>query len=376
MSDKFTLIEKGIKVCFVALGIYPCLNVKSGNERIGGAELQQIFIGKGLLKQGVAVSYVTTDHGQPDLETIDGMLLYKSFREEDGIPGFRYFYPRLFRIWQALKRADADVYYCRAAGFLPGLLVLFCLIYGRKFIYAGAHDTDFLPGKELLRFTRDRFLYHFGLRRASAVIVQSNYQNQLLWANYRLKGTVIRNFFEGEVKSTSPNKQKEILWVSTIRKWKRPFLFIELARAFPDERFVMIGGEDYSNPSLFRDVKEACALLPNIEFLGFQPLVRTESYFDRCKVFVNTSEHEGFPNTFLQAWRRGIPVVSYVNPDGLIKEHGLGLSVESSQQMNEVLMKLLLNPRKNAALISEYFMENHSERVIDKYCSLLKEVVG
>jgi glycosyltransferase involved in cell wall biosynthesis len=364
-----------MKVCFVALGIYPSLNAASGIERIGGAELQQIFIGRGLQQQGFDVSYVTTDHGQPDREIIGGMTLYKSYCEEEGISGFRFFYPRLVRIWQALRRADADVYYCRAAGFLPGLLRLFCRLYRCKFVFAGASDTDFIPGRELIRFSRDRFLYRFGLRRASAIIVQSNYQNKLLWSNYRLKGTVINNFFDGEVLSIPSHEQQEILWVSTLRQWKSPLLFVELARSFPGERFVMIGGPDHSNPALYDEVKKQCAVLPNFEFLGFQSLDKTEGHFDRCKIFVNTSVHEGFPNTFLQAWRRGIPVVSYVDPDGLIRQHRLGVSIENEQQMEEAIAKLLTSHGEYHSRITEYFRENHSGRVIDKYYSLLKGLV-
>lgn len=366
--------ESPLKICFVSHGIYPYLNKESDIERVGGAELQQLFISTGLQRRGFAVSIVTTDHGQPDREVIKGMTVYKSYREDKGIPGIRFFYPRLVRIWQALGRADADIYYCRAAGVLPGLLTLFCRIYRKNFVFGSASDTDFLPGRELIRLARDRFLFRFGLRRASAVIVQSNYQNELLWNNYRLKGTVIRNFLDGEVTDIPSHEKREILWVSTLRKLKRPILFLELVRSFPEEQFVMIGGPDRSYPALFEEVRRQCAGLPNVEFLGFQPYEITETYFDRCKILINTSEYEGFPNTFLQAWRRGIPVVSYVDPDGIIREHGLGFSVESEQQMKDSLAKLLVSWDKYHARITTYFNENHSSPVIDKYCSLLKEL--
>lgn len=368
--------ERPMKVCFVSPGIYPYLNTKSRIERVGGAELQQLFISTGLQRRGFAVSFVTTDHGQPDREIIKGMTVYKTYHEDKGIPGIRFFYPRIVRTWRALGRADADIYYCRAAGYLPGILALFCRIHRKKFVFASASDTDFLPGQELVRLARDRFLFRLGIRRASAVFVQSNYQNELLWNNYRLKGTVIRNFFDGEVLKIPSHELHDILWVSTIRQLKRPILFVELAKCFPGEQFVMIGGPDGSNPALFDEVKKRCAGLPNIKFLGFQPHEITDTYFDRCKIFINTSEHEGFPNTFLQAWRRGIPVITYVDPDDIIREHGLGFAVQNAQQMKDALVTLLKDADDYRAHITEYYTKHHSSHVIENYGSLLKGLVN
>ena len=59
-------------------------------------------------------------------------------------------------------------------------------------------------------------------------------------------------------------------------------------------------------------VRAQAAAVPNLEFKGFLPLDQVEPWFDRARVLVNTSTYEGMPNTFLQAWARGVPVAATV----------------------------------------------------------------
>ena len=85
----------------------------------------------------------------------------------------------------------------------------------------------------------------------------------------------------------------------------------------------------------------ACATgVGNLTFHG-QTLYRaTNKLFDRARLFVNTSEIEGFPNTFLQAWVRGVPVVSFFDPDGVIQREGLGYAVTSLDEMARTAHRL------------------------------------
>lgn len=365
-----------MKICFVSPHIYSCLAQNGEIKTIGGAELQQMFIGKGMRDRGYEVSYISLDYGQPDGEIIDGLRIIKSFKPEEGLFGIRFYYPRLYKIWQALKRTNADVYYVRCATFLPGILAVFCKTYGKRFVFAGAHDTDFIPHQFRFITRRDKILYKYGLRHANAIIVQSNKQKDLLWKHFKLNSTVIRNFFPYPLKQLPASQRKYILWVSTIRTWKRPVQFIKLAESFPSEKFVMIGGPAAGkDASFFEIIKKRSEHLKNLSFLGFQPLDITESYFDRCKIFINTSVYEGFPNTFLQCWNRGIPVISYVDPDNVIQNNNLGVVVNSERELHKSLSEFLSNSLWDSSPIFDYFTKNHSSKIIEQYFALLNNIL-
>ena len=74
------------------------------------------------------------------------------------------------------------------------------------------------------------------------------------------------------------------------------------------------------------------------------PYLATNAWYGRARVFVNTSDSEGFPNAYLQAWRRGTPVVSFFDTDGVIDRHGLGWAVSSPEQMAQVVARLSTDP--------------------------------
>ncbi|MDY6839540.1 MAG: glycosyltransferase family 4 protein [Thermodesulfobacteriota bacterium] len=341
-------------------------------KTVGGAELQQYLIGRGLREAGHEVCYLTLDYGQPRIQTIDGVGFIKTYASNDGIPVLRYFYPRLYAIWRGLRQADADIYYLRGASFLTSVLFLFCRLTNKRFVFAAAHDTDFIPKQALISNPRDRILYRCGLPKADAIIVQSQAQQRLSERTMSRKGVLIRSMYA--CGSRSAIERKHVLWVSTLRHWKRPGLFLDLATLHPDEEFVMIGGRGHDRV-LYDRIRTRASSISNVRFLGFRPFEETEAFFDRAKIFVNTSEHEGFPNTFLQAWSRGVPVLSFVDPDDVIATHGLGEVVTSQDELDGAFRKLIREHASYAARISNYFEENHSLAAIRQYEKLFHDLL-
>jgi len=361
-----------MRVCFVSLGLYPCLAGDYSSSQIGGAEVQQAQIARALVKQGVEVCAVTEDFGQTEGVNIDGVTIHKSYRSGDGLPVLRFFHPKLTSIYQALVAAKADIYYVRTASFLAAVVSHYCRMKGKRWVYAGAHDTDFIPGKELVPNFRDRWLYRRGLEKADRIIVQSDKQKILLKQYHNRDSVLIRNFIDGELWVNTVSGKPLVLWVSTIRRWKRPELFLEMARSLPELQFTMIGGPDSLDREFYLDIERQAGSINNVEFLGFQPFDKTEKLFDKASVFVNTSEHEGFPNTFLQAWRRGLPVVTYFDPDNIVSDNHLGQQVDSVSEAGAVIAEMYLENQERSQHIRNYFSENHSGKSVNKYIELFE----
>jgi glycosyltransferase involved in cell wall biosynthesis len=109
----------------------------------------------------------------------------------------------------------------------------------------------------------------------------------------------------------------------------------------PEVRFVMIGGAVVGHEDLHRNVEEAASDIPNLEYLGAVPYHEVNNYFLRAKLFVNTSDSEGFPNSFLQAWVRQVPVISFFDPDSIIEDREIGISPASPRDARDAINSLL-----------------------------------
>lgn len=362
------------RICFVSPDGYPLLNPACGRPH-GGAEVQMDLLARSLAERDYDVHMVTLDHGQPDGEMIDGVRVWRAYARDAGIPVARFLHPRATGLLRALARAGAEVYLQTCAGMATGLTAWFCRRRGAAFIYRVAHDTDCMPGRQLIQYARDRKLYEYGLRRADTVIAQSRNQKQMLANNYRLASEVGGSLVESWPGNPDlAERGLDVLWVGSIRRVKRPDMALMLGKRLPDRRVRIVGGQVARDAQLFDELEREAAATGNVEWLGFQPYNDTRAMFARAGVFLSTSEAEGFPNTYLQAWMAGTPVVAFFDPDGLIAREKLGVVVHSFEEAVEVVEKLLSDPdrwRQYSNRAREYAMHNHGAAVVDRYESLV-----
>src|SRR5262245_25862243 len=332
------------KICIVGLDAYGLLSGEGNLQYIGGESVQHVLLARAWRDMGHEVSMIVFDDGQGARRVVDGITVIAAYRRHAGVPGLRFFHPRASKLFSALMAADAEIYYQSPAGVHTGITAWFCRTTGRQFIFRVASDSDCEKEHSRIGSWRDRRLYDYGLRRADLVAVQTEHQGRMLMDNHRLESSVVNMLVEPPKRGAATvNKDIDVLWLGNLRSLKRPELVLELARQLPDVNFTLAGGAcpfewGYT---YFDDVKAAATRLPNVSMPGGIRYTESGAWFDRARIFLNTSSIEGFPNTFLQAWIRGVPVVSFFDPDGLIRRLQLGQVAVTIDDMRESIRGLL-----------------------------------
>ena len=347
-------------ICFVGLANLPVLAREYGSHGVGGAELQQTLLARALAAHGYNISMVVADYGQPDGAVWDGIKTYKAYRSEQGLPVLRFIHPRWTGLWAAMKRARADIYYTSCAGALLGQVVLFARLHRAKVIFRIASHSDCDPDTLLIRYWRDKSLYRFGLHHADVVLAQTSDQQHALLRNFGRTSRVVPSMTDTTGRRPAFAERDGVVWVGNMRPLKRPALLLEAARKLPHLRFHIIGGPMPGAESFYAAIREEALRNANVTFHGPVPYHEVGEFYERSRVFVGTSEIEGFPNTYLQAWSRGTPVVAFLDPEQLIARHGMGRAVTNVSELCEAIMTLSADPTawESASRRSGEYMDN------------------
>ncbi|HEX9183871.1 MAG TPA: glycosyltransferase family 4 protein [Burkholderiales bacterium] len=366
-----------MKICLLGLNNLSVLAPAREDSLVGGEPVQQTLLAKALARRGHDVSMIVADLGQADGMQYGGIRTFKAYRPEAGVPVLRFIHPRWTALWSALARADADLYYTSCAGMEVGLLAMFCRHFGKRFVFRCASDADCDKSRLLVSHARDRWLYAHGLRRADAILVQSASQADTLMRSYRLSGRVAGMLVEP---AQAPSVHDlDVLWVGNIYRLKRPDRVIWLAARLPRVAFHMVGGAVPGEEALHARIRDAAGQYPNLTFHGRLSYPDANRLFGRAKLLLNTSDVEGFPNTYLQAWIRGVPVVTLIDPDRVIERERLGVAVRSPARLVGAIASLLGSPQawQSASDHCRRFMarEFGEDRILSAYLDTFARIM-
>jgi len=371
-----------IRVCFVLLRAYAVFRPEM-KARFGGAEVQVYLLARELAKDpAFDVTVVSRDFGQPEEEWIEGVRQRKISQGRPFVRGLGAIgkMRSAAGLLSTLKSVDADIYVQRCAAVETGLVAHACRRAAKPFLHCVACDPD-VDG----RFEKEtafwiRTAYRYGLRNASQIVCQNAYQLQALAERFGKKGLSIPSACEATQRAAAHGRDS-ILWVSRAIPRKRPELLLELAAALPNEHFVAVlpSGPD---KSLQQDILQRSKTLANIEVLSHVPYRDIASLFARAKIFVCTSEYEGFPNTYLQAMQHAVPIASMcVDPNGVLSREGAGATGAGDfQKFQAHVVRFLTDGDAHATAARAglgYVRRNHDvAAVAERYKALFRDLVG
>lgn len=345
-----------MKFCSV-LGHYP-------KDLPGGAEYQSYLICRELAKRGHKAFYLA-HRSEENLKSDDeGIHVIRSKKENN-----------ISRKIKILKQIDADFYYFRNLNDV-GLATICSLILDGKIIYNISHDSQCQPvlaNSDLIK-KKSRIkhhllssrisLYRWLLKSPDILFVQTQQQQQQLLQNRSLQSSVVGNGHPVPSEYSEKTEPPVVLWLASLKEWKRPDIFIDVAESCSDLdcEFWLVGRPVEND--IKRQIETRVSSLDSVRYLGGCSIEESNSYFSKASIFINTSESEGFPNTFIQSWLRETPVLSLsFDPDEILKNNNVGYLVESQKDMEGKVRQLISHPEKRKRIGREakrYAEENHS----------------
>jgi glycosyltransferase involved in cell wall biosynthesis len=332
----------------------------------GGAERQMALLARGLTDQGRRVAHIIFTPEEPVELDYPLTLVFRSPRatgETRGVRGLR----EAAAVIRALRAADAGVTIVRSASPAVAFVGLYCKLRRRAFVFSCSNVSDLTLEQMETRWKR--LISRLGIHFADAVVVQSEDQRALARQHLpRLRRVVrIPSFavVDDLVVADSGPPPEAFLWFGRCVPQKRPLHYLELARSLPEARFLMIPAPIMAAGALFDQLQREAADVPNLELLELRPRTELQELVARSIAVVNTSTLEGMPNAFLEAWARGVPVLTLeFDPDRIVERARLGFAARGSWERFVEGAQELWDGRADraelATRVRRYVEEQHS----------------
>ncbi len=306
-----------MKICLICVEIFAW-------GKYGGFGRATRMIGRELVKRGIEVTAVVPRRqDQGEIEILDGIRVL----------GFNRSNP--FSALPRFREADADVYHSQEPSL--GSYLAMSAMPDRK------HIITFRDPRDL-----ENWRIEFRLPSLNAAQVISNWLYEDNWlvgravhhaaglyaASYLVSDRAARKYHLSHRPEFLPTpvevpskivkaSQPTVCLVSRWDKRKRPEIFFELARLFPEVRFLAAGksrSKDYE-----RSLRLQYEGLPNLEMLGFIDQFdnqRLSELFSQSWILINPAAREGLPNAYIEAAAHGCAILSAVDPDQFTSRFG------------------------------------------------------
>jgi glycosyltransferase involved in cell wall biosynthesis len=275
------------------------------------------------------------------------------------------------RVWEAIQRINPHIIYTQYASAHMGIAARYARSSPCPLIWHIASEYSVRPfwwgSFRTMPFDYlNKRMIEYGIRHADYIFGQAQYEEDLLRQNYgRTCDLIVGNWHPEPTVPCTKELPVKVVWVANIKSLKKPEVFVELAarlRTVTEAEFIMIGrpaGAKYQ-----RRLEAQMRNVRGLTYLGEKSNEEVNRILGGSHILVNTSDTEGFSNTFIQAWLHEVPVVSlHVDPDDVLTRQGLGFRSGSLDKLVQDTRHLIENADVRTRIgkrARAYAREHHS----------------
>jgi len=234
--------------------------------------------------------------------------------------------------------------------------------------------------RQMIKF---RMSYYFSVRKhakkADALFCQAKYvipKAIKIYGLKRIPGVLpnpVKIPAERIIKDPNPT-------VCFLGRWdvrKNPELFFELAKGFPNVKFIAAGA-CRTDPKRDKMLREKYKNVPNLTMPGWIDSNAKAKILGKSWILINTSYRECLPISYIEAASYKCAIISYENPDDFPEKFGYWAKKVDIEEYSKGLRFLLENDRwKYLGLKAYEYVKSTFEynKVIDKHVSIYEEVM-
>jgi len=345
---------------------------------MGGFGRATRIIGRELAKRGVKVfAIVPKRKGQNSVEELDGITVLS----------FPSYCPWSLR--KLFKICDADIYHSQEPSL--GTYIAMNAMPSRKHIVTSRDPRNYqdwktefeLPSLSKLQvlcnyFYENNFLVKRAVQVSDGVFCAANCLAPKVKIKYDLRSDP--QFLPTPVLIPNNVHKAVIPTVCFLARWdrrKRPQMFFELAKNFPQVKFIAVGKSRDKRWDGY--LRKAYSQLPNLEMTGFIDQFssnRLSNILEKSWIMVNTATREALPNAFLEAAAHRCAILSAVDPDGFASQFGYHAKEDD---FSKGLDFLLENQRwkERGERGYEYVKETFEiNRAIDQHIAVYEQILA
>ncbi|WP_338732837.1 glycosyltransferase family 4 protein [Mangrovimonas cancribranchiae] len=357
------------------------LHLAHWDQLLGGAELQLKYLSQYIANMGHEVHFVYPNRTHKKIEDTHVRLHPLNYIKTIGSYGKMWFvYKR--SINSKLSKIQPDIIITRTFSSWAGIASQYAKSHSLRHIHFIASNND-VNNREKKITWRKAFnkleLKYFNkiFNSNTEIVVQNEEQKRSVENKQKLKSILLSQAApENDVALIDKaDDELKVVWIANFKPLKRPEKFLEIVEHFKnrdDITFSMIGG--YSN-TYYNDLLKPYHEVSNFQYLGKLTNEEVNKVLDTAHVLVNTSDYEGFSNTFIQAWLRQVVVLSLnSDPNNILKNEKIGYQTNSIEKLKAILEGFCRNDKStlihtgNSA--REYALSNHV--INDKYFKKIK----